>query len=361
MTPGSRERDPENRLLGRGPRVRLPVEMIRDQALAVSGLMAEVFGGPPVKPYHPGGLYEQIVYQGGKPYQQGSGADLYRRSLYTYRKRSVPHPAMLTFDAPFRETCIVRRARTSTPLQALNLMNDPTYVEAARFLAQRMMLEGGTSPEARIAYGFRDGGPSAAAQRARGSYCRLSPHVGRLSSRAIRSRRVSANRRIPLGPQPRPCGIGGLRHGREHTVEPRRDDHQGLNFMDPIQDYGLSLTRRHFFGRSAVGIGAAAPTSLLGRDAFSGTEETRNAVGGLSVLPHLPPKAKRVIYLFQAGAPSQADLFDHKPGLEKERGRGLPDSVRQGQRLTGMTSGKKPCPSHPRSSSSLRGVRAASG
>jgi Protein of unknown function (DUF1553) len=154
-TPASRERDPENRLLGRGPRVRLPVEMIRDQALAVSGLMAEMFGGPAVKPYHPAGLYEQIVYQGGKPYQQGSGADLYRRSLYTYRKRSVPHPAMLTFDAPFRETCIVRRARTSTPLQALNLMNDPTYVESARCLAQRMMLEGGTSPKARIAHGFR--------------------------------------------------------------------------------------------------------------------------------------------------------------------------------------------------------------
>ena len=142
-TPVLRERDPENRLLGRGPRVRLSVEMIRDQALAVSGLIAEMLGGPPVKPYHPSGLYEQIVYQGGNSYRQGSGADLYRRSLYTYRKRSVPHPAMLTFDAPFRETCIVRRARTSTPLQALNLMNDPTYVEAARFLAQRMMLEGG--------------------------------------------------------------------------------------------------------------------------------------------------------------------------------------------------------------------------
>ncbi len=150
-----RERDPENRLLGRGPRVQLPVEMIRDQALAVSGLLAERLGGPPVKPYHPAGLYEQIVATRANSYQQGRGPDLYRRSLYTYRKRSVPHPAMLIFDAPFRETCIVRRARTSTPLQALNLMNDPTYVEAARFLAQRMMLEGGTSAEGRIACGFR--------------------------------------------------------------------------------------------------------------------------------------------------------------------------------------------------------------
>ena len=154
-TPRLRERDPENRLLGRGPRVQLPVEMIRDQALAVSGLLAERLGGPPVKPYHPAGLYEQIVATRANSYQQGRGPDLYRRSLYTYRKRSVPHPAMLIFDAPFRETCIVRRARTSTPLQALNLMNDPTYVEAARFLAQRMMLEGGTSAQGRIACGFR--------------------------------------------------------------------------------------------------------------------------------------------------------------------------------------------------------------
>src|SRR5207248_6456988 len=99
--------------------------------------------------------HEQVVYQGGALYQQGKGPDLHRRSLYTYWKRSVPHPAMLTFDAPFRETCTVRRARTTTPLQALNLLNDPTYVEASRFLAQRMMREGGATPEGRIRRGFR--------------------------------------------------------------------------------------------------------------------------------------------------------------------------------------------------------------
>ena len=155
LAPESRERDPANRLLARGPRLRLPAETIRDQALAVSGLLVDKLGGPSVKPYHPSGLYEQVVYQGGIIYKQGKGEDLHRRSLYTYWKRSVPHPAMLTFDAPFRETCVVRRTRTSTPLQALNLMNDPTYVEAARILAQRMMLEGGAGPEERIAYGFR--------------------------------------------------------------------------------------------------------------------------------------------------------------------------------------------------------------
>ena len=147
--------DPDNRLLARGPRYRLSAEMIRDQALAISGLLVEKLGGPSVKPYHPPGLYEQVVAgSSASTYVQDKGADLYRRSLYTYWKRSVPNPAMLAFDRPFRETCVVRRARTSTPLQALNLLNDPTYVVASRFLAQRMMREGGPSSEARIRHGF---------------------------------------------------------------------------------------------------------------------------------------------------------------------------------------------------------------
>jgi hypothetical protein len=111
-----------------------------------------------VKPYHPPGLYEQVVSQKDNPastYTQDKGEALHRRSLYTYWKRSVPNPAMLLFDAPFRETCTLRRPRTNTPLQALNLLNDPTYVEAARFLAQRMMREGGESAESRLTLGFR--------------------------------------------------------------------------------------------------------------------------------------------------------------------------------------------------------------
>ena len=117
--------------------------------------------------------------------------------------------------------------------------------------------------------------------------------------------------------------------------------------MDPIQEYELSVTRRHFFRRSAVGIGAAALVSLLGRGSTAAEEEMRIADGGLTSLPHFPPTAKRVIYLFQAGAPSQADLFDPKPGLEAQRGKDLPDSVRGGQRLTGMTSGQKAFPVAP--------------
>lgn len=154
----AREMNPSNKWISRGPRHRLPAEVIRDQILAASGLLVRKVGGPAVKPYHPPGLYEQVVAQKDNPkatYTQGHGEDLYRRSLYTYWKRSVPHPAMLVFDAPFREVCATRRSRSNTPLQALNLMNDPAYVEASRFLAQRMINEGGADTASRIAHGFR--------------------------------------------------------------------------------------------------------------------------------------------------------------------------------------------------------------
>lgn len=137
-------------------RHRLLGEFIRDQALAASGLLVPKLGGPSVKPYHPPGLYEQVTAGNGyNVYVPGTGGDLHRRSLYTYWKRSVPNPAMLLFDASFRETCTLRRPSTNTPLQSLNLMNDPSYVEAARFLAQRRMREGGDSVETRHHHGFR--------------------------------------------------------------------------------------------------------------------------------------------------------------------------------------------------------------
>ena len=150
------KRDPENRLLARGPRFRLPAEMLRDNALAISGLLAEKLGGPSIKPYQPAGLWEELAGGAGEaPYVQDKGPNLYRRGLYVYRKRTVPHPAMANFDAPSREVCQVKRARTNTPLQALELLNDVTYLEAARRLAERMLTEGGPTPEERIAYAFR--------------------------------------------------------------------------------------------------------------------------------------------------------------------------------------------------------------
>jgi hypothetical protein len=153
-TPELVERDPENRLLARGPRFRLPAEMIRDQALYVAGLLTEKLGGPSIKPYQPAGLWKELSMQ-DMDYVQSKGSDLYRRSLYIFWKRTIAPPMMVNFDAAQRESCVVRETRTNTPLQALDLMNDVTFVEAARFLGQRMIKEGGADAASRLGYGFK--------------------------------------------------------------------------------------------------------------------------------------------------------------------------------------------------------------
>ncbi len=158
VTPALRERDPENRLLARGPRFRFQAETIRDTALAASGLLNLDVGGPSVLPYQPKGLWEEMAFGegfSGQAYEQSHGKDLYRRGMYTMWKRTVPAASLSTFDAPDREKCTARRTVTNTPLQALTLMNDPTYVEAARALAQRALLEGGKDDKSRIIYAFR--------------------------------------------------------------------------------------------------------------------------------------------------------------------------------------------------------------
>lgn len=152
VTPELWQRDPENRLLARGPRIRLSAEMIRDQALFASGLLIEKQGGPSVLPYQPTGLWKDLT---GTDFTPEHGASLYRRSLYTFWKRTVAPPGMVMFDAPTREACTVRETRTNTPLQALNLMNDVTYVETARLLAQRAWHEGGTTPVDRLSRAFQ--------------------------------------------------------------------------------------------------------------------------------------------------------------------------------------------------------------
>ena len=154
QTPELTRRDPENLLLARAPRFRLPAQVIRDQALAVSGLLAEKLGGPSVKPYQPPGLWTELTFS-KRGYEADQGESLYRRSLYTFWRRTIAPPAMVTFDASTREACVVRTDRTNTPLQALNLMNDETYLEASRRLAERILEEGGSTPLARVAYGFR--------------------------------------------------------------------------------------------------------------------------------------------------------------------------------------------------------------
>ena len=158
VTTALQERDPENRLLARMSRFRLPAELVRDGALAASGLLNPEIGGASVFPYQPAGLWDELAFGReftAQKYTPSHGQDLYRRGMYSFWKRTVPPASLSTFDAPDREKCLSRRAVTNTPLQALALMNDPTFVEAARHLAQRMLRDGGSSAAEKIAFAYR--------------------------------------------------------------------------------------------------------------------------------------------------------------------------------------------------------------
>jgi hypothetical protein len=148
------QRDPYNRLLARGPRFRMEAELVRDNALAVAGLLSPKVGGPSVMPYQPDGIWD-IPYSGDK-WATSPGEDRHRRGLYTFWRRSAPYPSFMSFDAPSREFCTIRRVRTNTPLQALTVLNDPAFVEAAQALARRVVTESPAADVAsRLTYGFR--------------------------------------------------------------------------------------------------------------------------------------------------------------------------------------------------------------
>jgi mono/diheme cytochrome c family protein len=154
VKPDLKEHDPYNRLLARQARFRLDAEMVRDNSLAISGLLVRTIGGGSVKPYQPAGYWVMLNFP-KREWDNGKADDLYRRGLYTYWCRTFPYPSLVTFDAPSREECVVERPRSNTPLQALVLLNDPTYVEAARAFAERVVREGGKEPQDRIQFAYR--------------------------------------------------------------------------------------------------------------------------------------------------------------------------------------------------------------
>ena len=190
------EADPENRLLWRGPRYRLDAEMLRDGALAIGGLLVERLGGKSVRPYQPDGLWRAVGYSGSNTvkFVQDHGQALYRRSMYTFWKRTAAPPTMLTFDAPSRESCVVRRARTNTPLQALLLLNDVQFVESARGMAQRILSEPG-SDKHRLVRGFR----MVTARRPRPAELRILAETLALHRREYRDNPEAATRLLAVG------------------------------------------------------------------------------------------------------------------------------------------------------------------
>lgn len=211
VTPTLLQRDPDNRLLARGPRFRLSADVIRDQALAVSGLLVEKRGGASVKPYQPAGLAKELT--GTEDYVQDRGDSLYRRSLYVFWKRTIAPPTLTNFDAANRETCVVRDSRTNTPLQALNLMNDVTFVEAARVLAQRVM-KAEKTPASRLALAWRLATSRAPSEiEAKIMRAALDSHLSH-----YRTNRVAATKLTSIGESPRDAFLDIAEHAAYTAV-----------------------------------------------------------------------------------------------------------------------------------------------
>eukprot|EP00913_Durusdinium_trenchii_P008933 g8399.t1 len=307
--------DPGNRLLSRFPRYRMPSWMLRDQALAISGLQVTRLGGSPVKPYQPPGVWAEATF-GKKRYVQDHGDKLYRRSLYIFWRRIVG-PTMF-FDSAARQTCEVKPSRTNTPLHALTTLNDTTYVEAARAFAQRVM-QATPSDAKRIRLAFQ---LATARRPSRAEFSILSSRLV-LLKRQFEEAPAKAAELLKTGESPRDASLPAIDHAAWSSL------------------CLLLLNLDEFFGRSAVGIGTAALASLLQADLGAAGAPSNK---GLPGIPHFAPKAKRVIYLFQNGAPAHVELFDYKPKLAEWHGKQIPDSIQKGKRLSTMTAGQKDRP-----------------
>ena len=278
----------------------------------------------------------------GKTYKQDSGGDLYRRSLYTFWRRTSPPPSMTTFDAMSREVCTAKREVTTTPLQSLVLLNDPQFVEAARRLAEHALGQSPADAAARNRLAFRALIGRAPDDTEAGILGRIfaeqrawfAAHPGD-ASKAIAVGESKPERRD------RSRRARGDDHGgeRDHELRRVRGDEMRSERMSCDKCVGAlpaaGLSRRAVLNRFGMGLGGIAVANLVnpaGLAAFAGGGQDRGLLNGRF---HVPPKAKRVIYLFMAGGPSQMETFDYKPVLNQRNGEQLPDSVRQGQRLTG--------------------------
>jgi hypothetical protein len=207
------ERDPDNRLLARQSRFRVDAETVRDIALAVSGLLVEKFGGPSVKPYQPEGYLLALNFP-KRDYSAGRGDDLYRRGLYTHWQRTFLHPSLMSFDAPSREECAINRINSNTPLQALVLLNDPIFVEAARVFAQNILKQGGPSLNARVNWAFE----RAAGRKPKSNERRVLNALYRKSLVRFQRDPASARELVSVGDAPAPKEISVVRLGAMMTM-----------------------------------------------------------------------------------------------------------------------------------------------
>ena len=328
-------------------------------------------GGKGVKPYQPPNIWEPVGFGGSntRNYMQDHGDALYRRSLYTFLKRTAPPPFMTTFDAPNREQFCTRRERSNTPLQALQLMNDVQHFEAARSLRRSASCwKADANPAERITCAFRI------------AYSRASPTAERDSRSCRRPRQQHLSALSQPTPQAAKEAITNGESKRDAKLAARRTRRWTLvaNLLlnlDEDRDEELTAheslssniithqTRRQFFGGAGLRLGGLALASLVGRSAHLGAaSSTAQVHPPLPGLPHFAPKAKRLIYLHMNGGPSQLDLCDYKPKLAEHFDKDLPDSIRNGQRITTMTSGQARLPGRAdRCSSSRSTARAARG
>ena len=275
-------RDPRNILLARGPRFRIEAEMVRDLALAASGLLTEKVGGPSVYPPQPEGVTALAYGGGGWP--TSGGPERYRRGLYTFTKRTAPYAAFATFDAPSSELACVRRERSNTPLQALTLLNDAVFVEAARALAKRS-LEAADTTEGRIRYAFR----ACLARAPREDEAKALAAF--LDAQLARFRAGESDAAKVAGVEPK-AGVDAAELAAWTTLaprppEPRRDDQPRISRRfprepppmpaDPLANAALrASTRRHFFRDCGVGVGKIALASLLvGRESRAAPSSIR--------------------------------------------------------------------------------------